>query len=103
MASISNDPNGRRRLQFSDANGKRQTIRLGKIAKRAAESIKVHVEHLLNASLSKQPVEAETAQWVASLDDVLHGRLANVGLIRDRESVLLGKLHRRLHRWQNRC
>jgi len=45
MASITNDPNGRRRLQFTDANGRRQTVRLGKMPKRTAESVKVYVEH----------------------------------------------------------
>jgi len=62
MASIANDPNGRRRLQFTDANGRRQTIRLGKMPKRTAESVKVYIEHLLTALLSKQPIDGETAR-----------------------------------------
>jgi len=89
MASICNDPNGRRRLQFTDSNGRRQTVRLGKVGKRAAETIQSHVEHLLNAQFAKQPVEAETARWVASLEDVLHTKLAKVGLIRPRASTTL--------------
>ncbi len=84
MASVINDPNGRRRLQFTDPNGRRQTIRLGKMPKRTAESVKTYVEHLLIAQLSKRPVDGETAKWVASLDDVLSERLAKVGLIQER-------------------
>lgn len=90
MASISNDPNGRRRLQFADPNGKRQTIRLGKKSKRAAETCKFHVENLLNAQIIKQLVEAETARWVAELDDVLHRKLSKVGLVKPRARGLLG-------------
>ncbi len=89
MASITNDPNGRRRLQFTDANGRRQTIRLGKMPKRTAESVKVYVEHLVNAKVTKHPIDGETARWVASLDDVLAGKLAKARLIQARDSATL--------------
>jgi hypothetical protein len=38
MASIVNDPNGRRRIQFVSPDGKRKTIRLGKIDRKTAEA-----------------------------------------------------------------
>ena len=91
MASVVNRPNGRREVQFKDAHGKRQTLRLGKIPKRDAEAIKTRVEHLLAAQLSRQPLDGDTAKWVAGIDDVLADRLAAVGLIRQRESVLLAE------------
>ena len=89
MASIVNRPNGRREVQFTDANGKRQTVRLGKMPKRAAESIKTRIELLLTSRISKEPIDNETAKWVGGLDDVLSDRLARLGLIRRRESTLL--------------
>jgi hypothetical protein len=52
MASIGNDPGGRRRILFVDIDSKRRTIRLGKMAKRQAEAIKVRVEHLVAAKIS---------------------------------------------------
>ena len=56
MASISNDPNGRRRILFLDCNKKRQTIRLGKCSKRFAESVKVRVEELaVSVSIGHPP------------------------------------------------
>ncbi|MCH7687456.1 MAG: integrase, partial [Planctomycetes bacterium] len=61
MASISTDKSGRRRLQFTDPNGRRHTVRLGKIPKRTAEAIKTRVEHLLTAQISKQPIDVETS------------------------------------------
>ena len=90
MASLASDSNGRRRLQFTDSNGKRKTVRLGKIPKRIAEAIKTRVEYLLMARISKQPIDSDTARWVSDLDDVLYERLSRVGLIRPRESALLG-------------
>jgi len=90
MVSVVNRPNGRREIQFTDAAGKRQTVRLGKIPKRAAESFKIRVEELLAAQTSKQAIEIDTSRWVARLDDVMASRLAAVGLIRPRNSALLG-------------
>ncbi len=90
MASVSKDKNGRIRLQFTDSNNKRQTIRLGKMSKRNAEAIKTKVELLLVSLMSKQPLDIETVKWVSTLDDILSTKLAKVGLIRHRESALLG-------------
>ena len=89
MASVVNRPKGRREIQFKDANDKRQTLRLGKMPKRDAESIKVRIEHLLAAQVSGQPLDGDTAKWVANLEDGLAVKLARFGLIRRRESVLL--------------
>ena len=39
MASISKEPNGRRTIQFVAGDGKRRSIRLGKVSQREAEEI----------------------------------------------------------------
>jgi hypothetical protein len=44
MACISLEKNGHRRIQFVAPDGKRPTIRLGKVSKRAAEAVKFRVE-----------------------------------------------------------
>jgi len=90
MASISNDPNGRRRVQFVDSDGKRKTIRLGKVSHRAAEAIKVKVEDLLSATITGHTPRDDTSRWAANLDDSLHKKLANVGLVQQRGSATLG-------------
>jgi len=69
---------------------RRKTIRLGRMPKRQAEAVKLRIEHLLTAQLSRQPVDAETSRWVASLNDVLVGKLAKAGLVATRESATLG-------------
>jgi hypothetical protein len=52
MASISREPNGRKTIQFVAGDGRRRSIRLGKVSQRIAEEIKVRVEALLAAAVS---------------------------------------------------
>lgn len=86
MASISKDPNNRRRVLFIAPDGKRKQIRLGKISHRDAESFKGRVEKLLSALTIKSGLDQETARWVSELDDATHEKLARVGLVEPRES-----------------
>jgi len=90
MASVINDPNGRKRIQFVAGDGTRRTIRLGKASLRQAESIKVKVEQLaLAATGATGVVDDETIKWLGGLDDVMYGKLAAVGLVGRRESTRL--------------
>ena len=89
MASLANDPNGRRRILFVDTNGNRKTIRLGKMSKRQAEAVKLRVEDLAASKLSGGSPSDETARWVAAIDDTLRDKLAAVGLAESRESATL--------------
>lgn len=82
MASVSRDPSGNYRIQFDDpTTGKRRTLRLSIRDKKAAETVRVHVEHLLNAKAAGLPVPAATAQWVAEVAEPLRSRLVRCGLI----------------------
>ena len=90
MASIANDPNGTRRILFTDPHGKRRTLRLGKTPRKAAEAVRVRVEALLASSITGQPVEPETSRWLAGVGDDLHDKLARVGLIEPRHTATLG-------------
>ena len=83
MASIVNDPNGRRRVQFVSPDGKRKTIRLGKIDRKTAEGVCRQVEHLLSARLSGQPIPRDTAVWLTTIGEKLRQRLVRVGLVDD--------------------
>ena len=90
MASISvNRKNGHRTIQFKAADGKRRSIRLGKVTNRVAKGVKTHVERLAAAAISKQPVDDETARWLSRLDAVMADKLAAVGLIPKREAATL--------------
>ena len=67
MASIVNDPGGRRRILFVNPEGDRKAIRLGKVSHRSAEGLKHRVQQLLECLLLNRPMEADLAQWVADL------------------------------------
>ncbi len=81
MASIANDPGGKKRILFVNPDGDRKAIRLGKVSQRSAEGIKYRVEQLLEALLLKRPMEADLVEWVADLDKRMAKKLAAVGLI----------------------
>lgn len=85
MASIARDKNGTRRILFVAPDGKRPTIRLGKVSQRTAEGIKYRVEQLLEALQFGRSMEADLAEWVIGLDPDLAKRFAAVGLIAPRE------------------
>lgn len=90
MASLSSDKNGNRTIQFVGGDGKRRSIRLGRVSKKVAESIKLKVESLSIALVAKLPLDGETAAWVAGIGDELAAKLAAVGLIPERHSQSLG-------------
>lgn len=87
MASIANDSGGRRRILFTAPDGKRMTLRLGKVPQRFAVGVKLRVEELLAAKLMSQPISTDTARWVAELDPTLADKLARVGLIARADST----------------
>ena len=83
MASLSNDPGGRRRIIFTAPDGNRTAIRLGKLPKKAAEAIKARIEALLAARVSGCAWDNPLAEWVSNLDEQLGDKLVKVGLIRN--------------------
>lgn len=91
MASIADDPNGRRRIQFVAPDGKRKTIRLGKCDRKSAEAITRHVESLLSAKIGGQPVPRDTAVWLAGIGPKLGAKLAAVGLVEPVERLTVGE------------
>ena len=79
MASITRESNGRRTIQFVGSDGKRRSIRLGKVSQRLAEGVQVKVEHLTAARLTGGALDGETARWVADLDVALRWQVGGRG------------------------
>jgi integrase len=93
MASISKQPGGRRTIQFVAGDGKRRSVRLGRMDQRTAEAIRTRVEALVMSSVAGTPWDGELARWVAQLGEPLRGRLVAVGLVpvpEERAVVRLG-------------
>jgi integrase len=91
MASITRQTNGRRLIQFVAADGKRKSIRLGKVSQRVAEEVRVKVECLIAAAASNCPLDNETARWLGRIGDDLAGKLAMADLIPKRAVARLGQ------------
>src|SRR5262245_2240781 len=85
MAGMSKEGDGWR-IQFVAPDGRRPTLRLGKVPKATAEGVKRKVEALLAAQITGQPLDRETAIWVADLSPKMADKLAGVGLIAPRGS-----------------
>ncbi len=93
MASIGRDTNGTRRILFvAPDDGKRKTIRLGKVSQRSAEGTKLRIEQLLEANQLNRPMESELAQWVMNLEPRMAKRFAAVGLIAKPEARVAATL-----------
>lgn len=91
MASVANDPNGRKRILFVDADENRKAIRLGKMDRKGAESICRHVEALLSAKIGGQPVARDTAAWLATIGGKLRDKLAAVQLVEPQQRLTVGE------------
>jgi integrase len=83
MASVCCEGNGRRYIQANELPG-RPKVRLGRVSEKVAESIRSKVEALIAAQASGQPIDPETAAWLARISSELHGRLAQLGLAQAR-------------------
>lgn len=86
MASIWTQPNGRRIVQFIDAAGKRQTVRLGVASMQTAETFAKRIDLILTAQAVGATLDRETITWLGELDDTMSDRLSRTGLIPKREA-----------------
>ncbi len=73
-----------RAVQFTDADGNRRTIRLGKVALEAARESKRKVESLLSWAITNQRPDAQMSAWLAGLSDKMHAKLAAVEMVEPR-------------------
>jgi len=91
MASLLKDRTGRWQLQFTTPDKRRRTLRLGKIAKRDAESVKSHVEAIIASAFAGHSAPDDTCRWLSRLPEALHQRLAASGLCRPRDKAALSE------------
>lgn len=95
MASVVFDKrSGTRKIQFTAPDGRRKSIRLGKVTAADALEFKRRVEALLRSRLTGYEWKPELSAWVADRPDVMHARLESVDLVppRRRDSTTLGNL-----------
>jgi integrase len=82
MATLISNRDGNRRIQFMDPRhpGKRASIWLGRVPKKAAITFKVNVEALLAALRLGTAPAAELCAWLRDLPDATYGKLVEVGI-----------------------
>ncbi len=81
MASISSEgQTGRRTIQFI-LGKKRHSIRLGKVSKKQAESVKRFIEDLVACKKTGDAPKGTTAEWLAGMPDIIRNRIERAGLI----------------------
>ncbi len=86
MATLISNRDGNRRIQFMDPRhpGKRASIWLGRVPKKAATTFKVNVEALLAALRLGTAPAAELCAWLRDLPDVTYVKLVEVGIAEPR-------------------
>src|SRR5262245_36212642 len=80
MASLNRDGDGFT-VQVVGSDGKRRSIRLGKVPRKVAENIQLKIEHLAALIKNGLAPDPETVAWVESVGDELAAKLAAVGLM----------------------
>jgi integrase len=84
MASASQEQNGSWRVQFMPPSGsRRQILRLGRVTKRVAEEIRIHIERVVESRKAGLPLEERSEKWIVTLPERLRQRLIETGVIED--------------------
>lgn len=81
MASLNIEKNGCWRIQFTSADDRRLTLRLGRCSKNDAQIVRARVELLLAAQILGTSPEPDTLRWLAGVNQKLKSRLSRCGLI----------------------
>jgi integrase len=89
MATVNKDSKGWRVLVVMP-DGQRKTIRLTGLNKSKAEQVGRHVDELVQAKGSGQPMDRQTSLWLAEIGQKLHDKLSRAGLVEQRVNALLG-------------
>ena len=90
MATLDVDKNGLKRVRFKTLDGRRESIRLGRLPKKDAETVRNYVSRLETAQQLGTSPDADTLQWLGRLTDWLYSKLVHVGLAAEKQSATLG-------------
>lgn len=80
MSTLTHKPNGRHIIRFNDAAGKTHWLRPGKMSRKDAQGIRVHVDAILASKSCGQPIPPDTAGWLGRVGDELHKKMVEQGL-----------------------
>ncbi|OYP34144.1 tyrosine-type recombinase/integrase [Rhodopirellula sp. MGV] len=89
MASITKKANGRKVIQLVCPDGKRRSIRLGKIDMAGAKDYKHMIEAIASRRWGGLPPTLPQVEWLNELTDDVHERLASCGVVSSRIRIKL--------------
>lgn len=81
---VQTTPDGRR-ITFSDEQGDRKSIRLGKVSQSTAQIVRGFIEDIAESRRHGISPDPSTRRWLKKLDGRMRSKLARVGLIRSGE------------------
>ena len=79
------------RIQFTDSSGKRQSVWLGSMPRKTADTIRSRIEEILVCQRTGVSVSPETATWIGKITIDLHEKLAAIGLFQNRKTTTIGE------------
>lgn len=77
------------RIRYEDKNGESKSIPLGRVSKKAAQTIKVFVEDLVSCSVSGLSPSQSTSAWINDVGSDLYDKLAERDLVQTRQRATL--------------
>ena len=92
MASLINLKNGVRVVQVIGMDGLRKYVRLGKITKKQAETVQLHIEDLAACRWAGSSPKTATSEWIAGIPDAMRHRLERAELVKPLVRVVLPSL-----------
>lgn len=100
MANIISKPTGSKAVQVVLGDGSRRSIGIGKVPKKAADTYRIHLEHLVGASIGGYSIPSATAEWLTKISHRLRTRLEELDLVGpeavvEREQITIDVLLRR--------
>lgn len=81
MANVISKATGSKAIQAVLADGSRVTIGIGRVPKKAAESYRIQIEHLVSASAGGYSIPTATAEWLTTINLRLRSRLEKLKLV----------------------
>jgi len=81
MANIISKSTGSKAIQVVLGDGSRRSIGIGKLPKKAAESYRIQIEHLVGASIGGYSIPPMTAEWLTTISQRLRRRLEDLSLV----------------------
>lgn len=94
MASVCNDPGGRKRITWTQLDGRPAAIYLGRASRRSAESVARHIERLIEARMTVTAPDPEVMRWLTALPNSMHAKLSARGLVEPRVATEVITLQR---------